>query len=92
MCCNHIKPVPSKPEVEVIEVPFDYRIPIIPETDIDLLKEKVACDYLKIITQLELGEHPDLELLLEEISNIELESIITDREFITQYYLNQYEY
>lgn len=66
----------------------NIKLPIIPETDIDLLKEKVICEYQKIITELERGNKLDLEFLLEEISAIILEDEIDNREFIIQYYLN----
>ena len=36
------------------------------------LKDKVICEYLKIIDSLECGIHLDLEFLLEEISLIEI--------------------
>lgn len=69
--------------------PQDIKIPIIPTTDIDLLKEKVICDFQRIISDLERGLNPpDLEFLLETISAIELDNEINNREFIIQYYLN----
>lgn len=67
----------------------DLKLPILPETDIDLLKEKVICEFTKIISDLEMGIQTDLEFLLEEISVIALDNEILDnREFIVQYYLN----
>ena len=64
------------------------KLPILPETDIDLLKDKIICEYKLIISELEKGRRPDLEFLLEEISVVDLESEIDNREFIIQYYLN----
>lgn len=64
------------------------KLPILPETDIDLLKDKIICEYKLIIDELERGRRPDLEFLLEEISVVDLESEIDNREFIIQYYLN----
>ncbi len=66
----------------------DVRLPIVPETDIDLLKDKIICDYKLIISKLEQGNRPDLEFLLEEISAVDIESEVDNREFIIQYYLN----
>lgn len=63
-------------------------IPILPETDIDLLKDKIICEYLKIISKLEQGKRPDIEFLLEEISAVDLENELDNREYIIQYYLN----
>lgn len=40
--------------------------------DIQELKEKVICEYNKIIHQLECGIQPDIEFLLEEISLIDI--------------------
>ena len=62
-------------------------IPLQEYTDIDKLKEKIKCEYLDIITQLENGNYPSLEFLLEEISAVELENEIDKREYIIQYYL-----
>ena len=64
------------------------KLPILPETDIDLLKDKIICEYKLIISELEKGRRPDLEFLLGEISVVDLESEIDNREFIIQYYLN----
>lgn len=63
-------------------------IPVIPETNIELLKDKVICEYKKIISLLENGKKPNLEFLLEEISLIDIEKEINNREFVIQYYLN----
>jgi len=41
-----------------------------------------------IISELERGHKPDLEFLLEEISVVDLENELDNREFIIQYYLN----
>lgn len=66
----------------------DINLPIQPETDIDLLKDKIICEYKLIISKLEQGHKPDLEFLLEEISAVDLENELDNREFIIQYYLN----
>lgn len=39
------------------------------------LKEKIIQDYLNILNQLECGIKPDLEMLLEEISLIDMKNI-----------------
>ena len=63
-------------------------IPITPQTDIELLKDKVICEYKLLITLLEKGQKPNIEFILEEISAIDIEKEIDNREFIIQYYLN----
>ena len=40
--------------------------------DLQELKNKIICEYLKIIDSLECGTKPDLEFLLEEISLVEI--------------------
>ena len=88
-CCK--KPSNSIFEFEITDnilIPEKGIIPIIPETDIDLLKDKIICEYKQIITQLEKGYKPNLEFLLEEISVVDLENELDKREFIVQYYLN----
>ena len=88
-CC---KPIISLFEFEISDDIFISNskdtLPIIPETDISFLKEKVICEYLAIITALERGQRLDLEFLLEEISAIDIENEINNREFVIQYYLN----
>ena len=51
----------------------DLELPILPITDIDKLKDKIICDYLLVISELEQGKQPKLEILLEEISVVDLE-------------------
>lgn len=94
-CCKCCSPVIINFEYEIgndIFTPSNsseqIKLPIDPITDIDKLKEKIICDYQLIITKLERGENPDLEFLLEEISAVDLEKLIDNREFIIQYYLN----
>lgn len=88
-CC---KPIIPFFEFEISEDIFISNskdtLPIIPETDISFLKEKVICEYLAIITALERGQKPNLEFILEEISLIDIEKEINNREFVIQYYLN----
>ena len=89
-CC---KPIISVFEYDISDDIFiskrqDISLPIEPETDIDLLKDKIICEYKLIISKLEQGHKPDLEFLLEEISAFDLENEIDNREFIIQYYLN----
>lgn len=89
-CC---KPIISVFEYDISNDIFiskrqDIKLPIQPETDIDLLKDKIICEYKLIIDELERGRRPDLEFLLEEISVVDLENEIDNREFIIQYYLN----
>ena len=89
-CC---KPIISVFEYDISDDIFiskrqDISLSIQPETDIDLLKDKIICEYKLIISKLEQGHKPDLEFLLEEISAVDLENEIDNREFIIQYYLN----
>ena len=89
-CC---KPIISVFEYDISDDIFiskrqDISLPIQPETDIDLLKDKIICEYKLIISKLEQGHKPDLEFLLEEISAVDLENELDNREFIIQYYLN----
>ena len=71
-----------KPIIEPIEfeIPDSNNINTIsadvkfPEEESDLceLKSKVICDYINVIQNLECGRFSDLEILLEEISYIEI--------------------
>lgn len=89
-CCLPIIPIFEFPLSDDIFIPSvkDINLPITPETDIDLLKDKIICEYKLIISELEQGRKPDLEFLLEEISAVDLENELDNREFIIQYYLN----
>ena len=92
-CCRCCRPLIPIFEFEISNDIFissvkNINIPITPETDIDLLKDKIICEYKSIISELEQGHKPDLEFLLEEISVVSLENELDKREFIIQYYLN----
>lgn len=93
-CCSHCcKPIIPILEYELngsIELPTDkkIKIPIEPQMDIKLLKDKVICEYLSVLSSLERGLKPSLEFILEEISAIELEQELDNRECVIQYYLN----
>lgn len=89
-CCPPIIPIFKFNLSDDIFIPSvkDINLPITPETDIDLLKNKIICEYKLIISELEQGRKPDLEFLLEEISVVDLENELDNREFIIQYYLN----
>lgn len=92
-CCKCCKPILPIFEYNLNDDIFisgskDIELSIVPETDIDLLKDKIICEYKSIISELERGHRPNLEYLLEEISVVELENEIDNREFIIQYYLN----
>lgn len=89
-CCPPIIPIFEFDLTDDIFIPSvnGINIPITPETDIDLLKDKIICEYKLIISELERGHRPDLEFLLEEISVVDLENELDNREFIIQYYLN----
>lgn len=92
-CCRCCNPIIENFEFELSEDIFvqnnqNLQIPIEPITDIDLLKDKIICEYKYIISELERGHKPDLEFILEEISAVDLENEIDNREFIVQYYLN----
>ena len=92
-CCKCCLPIISNFEFDIDNNIFitnveDVNLPIIPRTDIDLLKDKIICEYKQIISKLEQGYKPDLEFLLEEISAVDLENELDNREFIIQYYLN----
>ena len=68
--CNCI---PSSEQFE-FEIPEENSISITfnpqDNSNIDKLKKKIICEYLKIIDKLKCGSQPDLEFLLEEISLI----------------------
>ena len=92
-CCKCCPPIIPIFEFEISNDIFissvkNINIPITPETDIDLLKDKIICEYKSIISELEQGHKPDLKFLLEEISVVSLENELDKREFIIQYYLN----
>lgn len=89
-CCGPIIPIFEFEINNDIFIPNvkDINLPIIPETDIDLLKDKIICEYKLIISELEKGHKPNLEFLLEEISVVDLENELDNKEFIVQYYLN----
>ena len=89
-CCKPIIPIFEFPISDDIFISTrqDVKLPIQPETDIDLLKDKIICEYKLIISELERGHKPELEFLLEEISAVDLENELDNREFIIQYYLN----
>ena len=92
-CCKCCKPIIPIFEYNISDDIFisgvkDINLSITPETDIDLLKDKIICEYKQIISELEKGRRPNLEFLLEEISAVDLENELDNREFIIQYYLN----
>lgn len=93
-CCKCCSPIIPIFEFDISDDIFtssagdNINIPIVPETDIDLLKDKIICEYKLIISKLEQGHKPDLDFLLEEISTVDLENELDNREFIVQYYLN----
>lgn len=92
-CCKCCKPIIENFEFELNDDIFvannqNIKIPIEPITDIDFLKDKIICEYKYIISELEKGHYPNLEFILEEISVVDLENEIDNREFIVQYYLN----
>ena len=92
-CCKCCPPIIPVFEFEISNDIFiqnlkDVNLPIIPETNIDLLKDKIICEYKSIISKLEQGNKPDLKFLLNEISVVELENELDKKEFIIQYYLN----
>ena len=92
-CCKCCKPIIPIFEYNISDDIFisgvkDINLSITPETDIDLLKDKIICEYKQIVSELEAGHRPNLEFLLEEISAVDLENELDNREFIIQYYLN----
>ena len=89
-CCAPLIPIFEFKLGDDIFIPSvkDINLQITPETDIDLLKDKIICEYKLIISELERGRKPDLEFLLEEISAVDLGNELDNREFIIQYYLN----
>lgn len=93
VCCN---PIIQVFEFDInndifIQNNKNVHIPIKSETDIDLLKDKIICEYKSIINELEQGKLPNLNFLLEEISLVDLNREINNREFYIQYYLNNIE-
>lgn len=55
-----------------------------------LYKDKVICEYKELLKYLERGHRYDYQLILEEISLIELleENEVNRSEFVEQFYLN----
>lgn len=52
---------------------LDIHLEIPDPNNLQELKEKIICEYSRIIHQLECGIQPDLEFLLEEISLIDIQ-------------------
>ena len=52
------------------------------------LKNKVSCEFLDLLLQVEKGHYPSYEFILQEISFLGLHNKIDRKEFIIQYYLN----
>lgn len=86
-CCPP-EQTPYEYELPNIIIPLSGKLKInIPKTDICKLKMKVYKELLDIICKLENGIQPSLELILEEISAVQLENILDNkREFVIQYY------
>lgn len=57
---------------------------------VDALKDKVICEYKELLKYIERGHRYDYQLILEEISLIELleGNEINRSEFVEQFYLN----
>lgn len=57
---------------------------------VDALKDKVICEYKELLKYLERGHRYDYQLILEEISLVELleENEVNRSEFVEQFYLN----
>ena len=92
-CCKCCQPIIPIFEFDLsndifIQDEKELQLPIVPETDIDLLKDKIICEYKRIISELERGQRPNLDFILDEISAVDLENELDNREFIIQYYLN----
>ena len=92
-CCKCCSPIIPIFEFDLsndifIQDEKELQLPIVPETDIDLLKDKIICEYKRIISELERGQRPNLDFILDEISAVDLENELDNREFIIQYYLN----
>lgn len=73
--CNSPVPQPFEFEIQdkclnIFKSQFSELFPI--SNNLSELKNKIICEYLKIIDKLECGIHPDLEFLLEEISLVEI--------------------
>lgn len=67
--------------------------PVADPDEVKALKDKVICEFQKIMSDLRKGIKPPLEFLLEEISAINLaeENSLNNSKFIIQYYLNNVE-
>lgn len=52
------------------------------------LKNKIACEFLTLLKNVEKGYHLDYEFILEEISLLDIYNKVDKREFVLQYYLN----
>ena len=78
--CNH-PPIPIEYEIppssKIVNQPIKLKLPENKEyCECCDLKKKIICDYLSIIQDLECGKYSDLEILLEEISYIEMMNFI----------------
>lgn len=76
VCKCYKNPIPEKFEFKIEEK--DSLISnIFPQDNnsyynLDELKEKTICDFMHVLDQLECGIQPDLEIILEEISLINI--------------------
>lgn len=62
--------IEDKEYLNIFKSPFPELYPYV--NNLQELKDKIICEYLKIIDNLECGIKPDLEFLLEEISLVEI--------------------
>lgn len=87
-CCP---PIVERIEYEIDNyniLPINNSTIILPTQDVELcpLKQKVICEYQKIISELEKGKKPSLTFLIDEISSITISNDIDSS--VLQYYLN----
>lgn len=58
---------------------------------VDALKQKIICDYKKLINHLNKGKYTDYQFILEEISIVELQNDLDYIDYLIQYYLNTHD-
>lgn len=52
------------------------------------LKNKISCEFMDLLLQVEKGYQPDYEFIMDEICLLDIYDKIDRKDFILQYYLN----
>ena len=56
---------------------------------VDKLKNKISCEFLTLLIEVERGYRPEYDDILNEISLLDIYKEIDKKDFILQYYLNK---